>query len=514
MNTTMVEKNDKSVPLWLLSIVVTMPTFFAFLATSATNVALPHIAGSFGSTNDEAKWVVTSYMVANGIFLPLTGWLERKFGRLDFLKIFIALFTLGSCVCALATNLNILILGRIIQGVGGGILMPLSQSILLQEFPKDRKSDAMAIFIFAIMVSSIMGPTVGGFLVDYFSWQWIFIINIPIGILSLIVIPFIVNDTEKDHSNDAVDFLGLTFLILWLFSMQVVLDKGQQYGWFDCTWICWLSVFSLGCMFFFVIWELEIKKPIVDLRVFKDLNFVIGTILGVLVNIMVCVTIILLPQYYQGLMHYTASLTGLALASRVVACLALFVIGRLCQLYDLRLLIATGFVCLGISISLCANLNLQSEPAAIILSNILFGIGSVFALVPISALALGTLPKNKIPDAAGVHSLSKCVTGSMFTSLASSFSISLSQVHQTYLLKNMTVYNPIFVKYFTALKSVFLNNLPTLSAAKKANVVLYKQLLVQAKLCAFADLFQYAALVTFMVIPLVIFLKTDKTAKQ
>lgn len=163
---------------------------------------------------------------------------------------------------------------------------------------------------------------------------------------------------------------------------------------------------------------------------------------------------------------------------------------------------------------MCANLNLQSEPAAIVLSNILFGVGSVFALVPISALALGTLPKNKIPDAAGVHSLSKCVTGSMFTSLASSFSISLSQVHQTYLLKNMTVYNPVFVKHFTALKYVFLNNLPSLSAAKKANAVLYKQLLVQAKLCAFADLFQYAALVTFMVIPLILFLKTDKTAKQ
>ncbi len=297
----------KNTPLWLLSFIVILPTFFAFLATSATNVALPHIAGSFGSTNDEAKWVVTSYMVANGIFLPLTGWLERKFGRLDFLKIFIALFTLGSCVCALATNLNMLILGRIIQGVGGGILMPLSQSILLQEFPNDRKSDAMAIFIFGIMVSSIMGPTVGGYLVDYFSWQWIFIINVPIGIFSLIVIPLTVNDTAKDKNSGKVDVLGLVFLITWLFSMQVVLDKGQQYSWFDCTWICWLSVFSLGCMFLFVVWELEIKEPIVNLRVFKDLNFVVGTILGVLVNVMVCVTIILLPQYYQGLMHYTAS---------------------------------------------------------------------------------------------------------------------------------------------------------------------------------------------------------------
>ena len=156
------EIDPQKAPLWLLSIVVTMPTFFAFLATSATNVALPHIAGTFGSTSDEAKWVVTSYMVANGIFLPLTGWLERTLGRLNFLKIFISIFTVGSIICALAPSLLVLILGRIIQGVGGGILMPLSQSILLQEFPSNRKGDAMAIFIFSIMVSSIMGPTVGG----------------------------------------------------------------------------------------------------------------------------------------------------------------------------------------------------------------------------------------------------------------------------------------------------------------------------------------------------------------
>lgn len=239
------------------------------------------------------------------------------------------------------------------------------------------------------------------------------------------------------------------------------------------------------------------------------MNFVVGTILDFLVNVMVCVTIILLPQYYQGVMHYTASLTGLALVSRVVAYVALFFIGKLCQLYDLRLLIASGFVFFGTSIAMCANLNLQSSPMAIILSNIFFGIGSVFALVPISALALGTLPKDKIPDAAGIHSLLKCVTGSMFTSLASSFAISLSQVHQTYLLKNMSVYNPVFVKHFSVLKGFFMYNLPSISVAKKANAMLYKQLFVQVKLSAFADLFQFAALVTFLVIPLVLLLKVD-----
>lgn len=512
METMLDEKiNPQKAPLWLLSLVVVMPTFFAFLATSATNVALPHIAGSFGSTTDEAKWVVTSYMIANGIFLPLTGWLERKLGRLNFLRIFIAIFTIGSIVCAIAPSLVILILGRIIQGVGGGVLMPLSQSILLQEFPSNRKGDAMAIFVFSIMVSSIMGPTVGGLLVDNFSWQWIFIINIPIGILSLILIPMIVNDTVRSKKKESVDVLGVLFLILWLFSMQVVLDKGQQYGWFDCSWIYWLSVFSLTSMFAFIVWELENKSPIVNLKVFKDFNFVIGTILGIVINMMVCATMILLPQFYQGLMHYTAADTGLALSTRVLACVVLIVIGKICHLYDLRYVIATGFFILGLSIALCVDLNLQVNPSWIILSNVLFGIGSATALVPVSGIALGTLQKDQIPSGAGIHSLSKCVTGSIATSLASSWAISLAQVHQTYLVKNMSIFNYNFINRFNALKSAFLHHNEIIIASKKANIVLYKQLLVQSKLCAISDLFLLCTILTFLMIPLVILLKVNKS---
>ena len=502
--------NPKKAPLWLLSLVVVMPTFFAFLATSSSNAALMHIAGSFGSTADEAKWVVTSYMIANGIFLPLTGWLERTLGRLNFLKIFIAIFTVGSVVCSFAPSLLVLIIGRIIQGVGGGVLMPLSQSILLQEFPENRKGDAMAIFVFSIMVSSIMGPTVGGLLVDNFSWQWIFIINIPIGILSLILIPMIVNDTTRSKKKEKVDFLGVAFLILWLFSMQVVLDKGQQYGWFDCSWIYWLSVFSLAMMFAFIVWELEIKEPIVNLRVFKNSNFVVGTILGVVLNMMVCATMILLPQFFQSLMHYTASDTGIALATRVFAVVILFFIGRICALYDIRYVIATGFLIMGISIALCVDLNLAVNPEWIILSNIMFGIGSATALVPISGVALGTLEKQDIPSGAGIHSLTKCVTGSVATSLASSWIISLSQVHQNYLVKNMGVNNINFVNHFNALKSAFLHHGEAIIAAKKANILLYKQLLVQSKLMAISDLFALCAILTFLMIPLAVLLKVEK----
>jgi len=500
----------KKAPLWLLSLVVTVPTFFAFLATSSSNAALMHIAGSFGSTSDEAKWVVTSYMIANGIFLPLTGWLERTLGRLNFLKIFISIFTLGSIICSFAPSLSVLIIGRIIQGIGGGVLMPLSQSILLQEFPQNRKGDAMAIFVFSIMVSSIMGPTVGGFLVDNFSWQWIFIINIPIGILSLILIPMVVNDTTRSRKKETVDFLGVTFLILWLFSMQIVLDKGQQYGWFDCSWIYWLSVFSLAMMLAFIVWELEIKEPIVNLRVFKNFNFVIGTILGVMINMMVCATMILLPQFYQSLMHYTAADTGLALSTRVFAVIILLFIGKICAIYDLRYVISIGFFLVGVSIAMCVDLNLQVNPGWIIMSNILFGIGSAMALVPVSGISLGTLSKDQIPSGAGIHSLTKCVTGSMATSLASSWSICLSQIHQSYLVKNMSVYSYNFVHRFNSLVSAFLHNGGFVIATKKANVLMYKNLLIQSKLCAISDLFLFCAVLTFLMIPLSFLLRVKK----
>ena len=505
-------RENPKAPLWLLSLVVTLPTFFAFLATSAANVALLHIAGAFGSTADEAKWVVTSYMVANAVFLPLTGWLERTLGRVKFLVVFISIFTIGSIVCATAPSLLVLILGRVIQGVGGGVLMPLTQSIMLQEFPSDRQGDAMAIFIFAIMVSSIMGPTVGGFLVDNFCWQWIFVINIPVGILSVFLIPHIVNDTHTSKKAEKVDFMGIVFLILWLFSMQVVLDKGQQYGWFDCTWIYWLSIFSMLSMFTFIVWELEIKDPIVNLRVFKDVNFVVGTVLACVVHGMVCATTILLPQFYQSLMGYTAADTGIALSSRACACFVLLFIGKLCQLYNVKKIIAIGLLIQGFSIFLCVDLNLQISPNVIILSNVLFGIGSVSALVPLSGIALGTVERKHVATAAGVHSLSKCVIGSMATSLASSFIISLSQVNQTYLLKNMSMYNHNFTVHFNSLKSAFLHYGEMFMAIKKANLALYNQLLVQSKLCAISELFLLCATITIIAIPLVLFLKLSKKA--
>jgi len=506
---------ERKFPLWLIALSIILPTFFAMLATSATNVALPHMGGAFGSTNDETKWVITSYMVSNAVFLPLTGWFESTLGRKNFLKIFLSLFGIGSVVCTFANSLNMLILGRLIQGVGGGIMMPMCQSVLLQEFPKERSGDAMALFSLATMVSSIIGPTVGGLLVDNLSWPWIFIVNIPVTIVSLFLIQFVLADTPRNTGNKKVDVIGLGALTLWLFGMQVVLDKGQQYGWFDCTWICWLLGFSIFCAIFFVVWELENENAMVNLRVFQNFNFSMGTLLADVANLLVYATIILLPQYLQGLMGYTASLSGLSLATRVISSvICLTFVGTLAKIIDSRIVIITGFLMMAISGYMFSLISLQTNFAYLFWPNFLFGAGMVFAFVPISGISLGSLPKSQISNGAGIHSLTKCVAASIFTSLASSFAISLSEVHQFYLVGNMSNFNPVFVKHFNHFQTAFMQHFPTVVAAKKANIVLYKQLMAQAKLYAYVDIFQYLTLATVFISLLTLFLKIKKPSKQ
>ena len=264
-----------NIPLWLITISVMLPTVFSMLATSSVNVAIPYIAGQFGSTRDESNWVVTSYMIAHAIMLPITGWLEVRFTRRKLLKAISIIFALGSVICFMAPSLNVLIIGRIIQGIGGGPFMPLSQAILMQVFPKHLQATAMGIFGLGMMVSAIVGPLLGGVLVEHLSWQWIFIINIPVIVASVVMIHCNVMNNTSTMKIAGFDAIGFSALILWLLPMQTVLDKGSQYGWFDCRWICWLSGFAVCSMVFFIVWELEYKNAITDFRIFKNWNFFI-----------------------------------------------------------------------------------------------------------------------------------------------------------------------------------------------------------------------------------------------
>lgn len=499
------------IPLWLITISVMLPTVFSMLATSSVNVAIPYIAGQFGSTRDEANWVVTSYMIAHAMMLPVTGWLEIKFTRRKLLKAISVIFAIGSLICAFAPTLNVLIIGRIIQGIGGGPFMPLSQAILMQTFPKNLQAAAMGVFGLGMMVSAIVGPAFGGALVENINWQWIFIVNIPVVIFSIVMIHCNVMDDKTSLKVDKFDVVGFIALILWLLPMQTVLDKGSQYGWFDCRWICWLSGFSVCSMVFFIVWELEFKNAFTDFRIFKNWNFILGTVLGSGVNMIAYMTLSTLPGFTQSLMGYNAQLAGLSLIGRAASCIVFMVIvSKLCEFIDNRIIAAIGYSLLAISTFSFVGLNLEVSFAYFMFPNILLGAGIMFAFIPITKLALATIEKDKIALAAGLHSLSKCVVTAFTISVTNALVIAFSQVHQVYLVSNLTKLNPAFVIKLNAAIAKFSNFFPYFTALKKANGSIYKELIVQAKLMSYVDIFAIFALLCFIFIPLCFLLKIPK----
>lgn len=510
MAETVVKQNTP--PLWLIAFSILLPTSFSCLATSATNVAIPHISGYFGSTIDEANWIITSYMIANACLILMSGWLERVFGRKLFLKVFITIFTIGSLICAIAPNLNIMVLGRLIQGIGGGPMTPISQAVLLAAFPLEKRGIAMSLYGIAVMIFAILGPTFGGFIVDNADWQWIYLINIPVGILSISLIHANIDDSVKRQKNISADFPGMIALVLWLLSMQVVLDKGQQYNWFDCAWISWLAGFSACSLAFFIVWELEYKKPLINLRLFKDKNFFIGTVLSASVNMLVFSTIVLLPQFLQNLMGYTAILSGLTIAPRMISSVIMIAsINSLMRIFDSRILISIGFLFLGISIFSYVNLNLQVSFTSIVIPQILMGFGIILVFVPVSALALGTLPKQELSAGASLHNLCKSTTMAVVASISSTLVARHAQMHQVHLVKNLSIFNLFFQQKFASLTHTF--GASSTFANTKANMLLYKSLLSQSRLMAYADVFAIFALLAFLLIPLS-FLLNDKIKKE
>ena len=496
-------------PLWLVALSILLPTSFACLATSATNVAIPHISGYFGSTIDEANWIITSYMIANSCLILMSGWLENLLGRKRFLKIFIGIFTLGSLICALAPNLNLMVLGRLIQGIGCGPMTPVSQAILLAAFPPEKRGVAMSLYGLAVMVFAILGPTFGGFIVDNADWQWIYLVNIPVGILSIAMVHANIEELKIRKKIEKTDYLGMISLVLWLLSMQVVLDKGQQYNWFDCAWISWLAGFSV-CMFvFFVIRELESHAPLINLRLFKDRNFLIGTILSASVNMIVFSSIVLIPQFLQNMMGYTAMLSGFALAPRIVSCVLMMIaINYLMKIFDNRILIAIGFFFLGISVLFFINLNLSVSFIYIAIPQVLMGIGVIMTFIPVSSLVLGTLPKVELTNGASLHNLCKSTMTAIIASVASTLVARHSQMHQVFLVENLSNFNLVFQQKFTSLVHTFMANASSSYAAIKTNSYLYKSLLSQSRLMAYVDVFEIFSFIAFMLIPLAFLFNT------
>lgn len=501
----------RKVPIWLIALSILMPTSFSALATTATNVAIPHISGYFAATSDEAKWIVTSYMVANACMIMLTGWLEHLLGRKRFMKICVVVFTLGALICSVAPSLNVMVLGRLIQGIGGGPMTPMAQTVLLSAFSPDKKGLAMSLFGFAVMVCAILGPSFGGFLVDNLNWHYIYSVNIPIGILSFILITKNIEETNPEEGRHHMDFVGMTALIIWLISMQIVLDKGQQYNWFDCGWICWLSGFSLVVLSFLVVWEIENKNSFMKIRLFKDRNFLIGTIISTAVSLVVFTTMYLAPQFLQNVLGYTALLSGYTMAPRVISCLIMLaVIPYLMKLYDSRLLIAVGFFFLGAATFMYTNVNLAVSFLYVSMPNVLLGVGVILTFIPVSALALGTLPKEELANGASLHNFCKTIGVAIIVSLSSTLVARHSQIHQGYLVDNLSNFNLVFQNKMTGWVNTFISGGSSVFATNKANAYAYKQMVAQSTLFAYVDTFAIVAALAFILIPIPFFMKLNE----
>ncbi len=324
---------------WLIALAVMLATFMEVLDTSIAAVALPYIAGSLSATNDEATWVLTSYLVANAIILPASTWFSLRYGRKRFLIACIVIFTVSSFMCGAATSLGMILIARAVQGAGGGALQPLSQAILLESFPPEKRGSAMAVFALGVVVAPVLGPTLGGWLTDTYSWRWAFYINIPVGIFAVYMISRYVKDPSyiREAKPGKLDGIGLGLLAVWLGCLQIILDKGQEDDWFSATWIRWAFGVLVICFVLFLVREFLHKKPLVDLRVFRHRNFTLGCLLIGLFGAAIYGLVTLLPLFYQELMGYTALAAGWAVSPRGVgAIIAMPMIGYLTAKMDNR----------------------------------------------------------------------------------------------------------------------------------------------------------------------------------
>lgn len=511
------ENFNSSINPWIIAVAVMLATFMEVLDTTVANVALPSIAGCFSASHEESTWALTSYLVSNAIILPATAWLSSMFGRKNFFIGCIIIFTITSFLCGIAGSLNMLIIMRILQGIGGGALQPVSQAILLESFPSDKRGLAMSVFALGVVVAPILGPFLGGCITDNYTWRWIFFINIPVGIISVLMSMMFIEEPKfiKEQKAKKIDYIGFGLMALGIASLQIVLDKGQQLDWFSSPFITIMAFVSVISLITFIIWELTTEEPIVNLKIFKNKNFALGVFLITIIGVILYGTIVVLPLFLQTMMGYTAQLSGMALSPRGIGSfLCIIVIGKLVDKFDGRIFTSTGFLILGLTCLMLANINFSIDMNAVVLPNFLAGIGLGLIFIPLTTLTFGTLKQEEFGMASGLFNLMRNIGGSIGISFVSTLLHRYSQTHQTYLVENLNPFNPIYQEKLTRLTQFFSQHTETASANYLAKAALHNELLKQAALSAYVDDFKLFALLSIIVIPLIFLFENVKRNKK
>jgi DHA2 family multidrug resistance protein len=495
---------------WLIAGAVMTATFMEVLDTTVVNVSLPHIAGNMSVSQEEATWVLTSYLVANAIILPATGWLSSLFGRKRFLIGCIVLFTIASGLCGAAANLGMLILARILQGVGGGALQPISQAVLLESFPPQKRGVAMSVFGLGVVVAPIIGPTLGGWMTDNYSWRWVFYINLPVGLLAIFMTQMFIEDPPYVRANrpGKIDYLGFGLLALWIGSLQIVLDKGQQEDWFASPFIRTLAVLGGLGLVAFIARELMTASPLVDLRILKNRNFATGTLLMTVMGAVLYGSVALLPLFLQTLLGYSSMQSGLTTSPRGFGSICgMLLVGRMLGIINGRFLICAGFTILAYSTWQFGNLNLMIAPRNVIWPNIVNGFATALVFVPLTTLTMGTLRNEQMGNAAGIFNLMRNLGGGIGIALVTTLLSRGSQAHQADLSGHLSTSNPVFAERHAMLTQGFSHELGRHAASGAANGVLYGELLRQSALAAYIDNFRLLAMLCIVCVPFLLLFK-------
>jgi len=508
-----------SVSPWIIAWTVMLATFMEVLDTSVANVALPHIAGSLSAGLDESAWVLTSYLVSNAIVLPLSGWFSMILGRRRFYITCVALFTVSSLMCGLAPNLAALIVSRVFQGVGGGALQPMSQAILLESFPREKRGMAMAFYGLGVVFAPIIGPTLGGWITDNFSWRWVFLINLPVGALSITLTLLLVEDPpyliRKRLRNVRIDYAGLAFLALGLGFLEVMLDKGQREDWFNSWLIVTAAVIAAVSLLAMVFWELRCEEPVIELRLLKERNFMLVTSTMFVLGSVLYGSTMLLPLFLQTLLGYTALTSGLALSpgGLVVACM-MPLVGWLLTRYEPRWLILAGISLTAAGLYRMSHFNLQIDFRTAVLARTVQSAGLAFLFVPLNTAAFAFTPKEKTNNATGFINLARNIGGSTGIALATTLLARRAQFHQHVLVGRLTPFDEAYRSMLDNAARMFVQKgASAYQAAQMAYGALYAAVRREASMLAFNDAFLLMAGAFLALIPLILILKNVKPGK-
>ena len=491
---------------WVIAISVMLATFMEVLDTAIASVALPYIAGSLSASTDEATWVLTSYLVANAVILPASSWFSLRFGRKRFLITCVIIFTVSSFFVGVAPSLAFILIARVVQGAGGGALQPLSQSILLESFPPAKRGAAMAFFAFGIVVAPVLGPTLGGWLTDTYSWRYAFYINIPVGALAVFMISRFVHDPSyiSKAKVSRFDSLGFGLLAVWTGCLQVVLDKGQEDDWFGAVWIRWATFFVVVALTWFIVHSWRNKTPLVNLRVLKNRNFAIGCLLMFMLGAALYSTITVLPLFYQEILGYTAFSAGLMVGPRGIgSIIGMPLIGYINDKMDARVLLSIGFVTFGICSIFFGNINLEIGPWTLLWPIVITGLAMSFIFVPITTQAYGTLANEQIGNASGIFNLVRNIGGSIGISVAQTLIVRRADVHQNQISASIPETGYWFEQRMSNLSRFLGHQTNPANALGAARGQVYQQVVQQARLWAFVDIFRWTALIAFLAVGVV-----------